>query len=260
MRLVQKSILCAAAALVVLSGAARAEVRVSLSNDPGAGFAGELLGLLAGERSALQASAPTITRAAVAPDASPRPRHRGDDPARYDADWLAGLPPAKGGAEWQCLAEAIYFEARGESLRGQFAVAEVILNRVESPRYPGTICGVVHQGAHRQGGCQFSYACDGRPEVIGDAASWDRAGKIARLMLDSADRPLTEGATHFHTTAVRPVWARIYEHTARIGAHLFYRQTGTKAPAFGTRTATVSSKDQTRIATIKGKVRLDMGL
>lgn len=262
MRPIQNPILCAAAALLLLSGVARAEVRISLSNDPGAGFAGELLGLLEGERSALQASPPTITREVVAPDASVRPRNRGNDPVRYDADWLAGLPAAKGGAEWQCLAEAVYFEARGESLRGQFAVAEVILNRVESPRYPGSVCGVVRQGAERRGACQFSYVCDGRPEVINDPASWDRAGKIARLMLDSADRPLTEGATHFHTTAVRPVWARIYERTARIGAHQFYRQTGSRAPVFGTRTATatVSGKELPRAATLSGKVRLDMGL
>lgn len=248
-----------AAALILLAGVASAEVRVSLSNDPNAGFAGELRSLLQGEHSAMQATAPSITRAAASPEDSPRPRHR-DEPARYDVAFLEQLPAANGGPQWQCLAEAIYFEARGESLRGQFAVAEVILNRVESARYPDTVCGVVRQGADRRSGCQFSYVCDGKPEVITDQASWDRAGKIARLMLDNEDRPLTEGATHFHTTAVRPVWSRIYEQTARIGAHLFYRQTGRVAPGFGARTASVSGKEPTRTATLKGKVQLDMGL
>jgi spore germination cell wall hydrolase CwlJ-like protein len=214
--------------------------------------------LLESEHSALQATAPSVTRI-VAPDASPRPRQRAAA-TRYDSAFLEQLPAAKGGPQWQCLAEAVYFEARGETLRGQFAVAEVILNRVESARYPDSVCGVVRQGAERRGACQFSYVCDGRPEVITDQASWDRAGKIARLMLDSADRPLTEGATHFHTTAVRPVWSRIYERTARIGAHLFYRQTGSKAPGFGSRTASVSGKEPARTAPLKGKTRLDMGL
>jgi spore germination cell wall hydrolase CwlJ-like protein len=258
MRPLQTLAMAPALALFLIAGTATAEVRISLSNDPNAGFSGELRSLFEGERSALQATAPSVTRI-VAPEASPRPRHRAE-PARYDADWLAGLPAARGGKQWQCLAEAIYFEARGESLAGQFAVAEVILNRVESPRYPETICGVVNQGAERRGACQFSYVCDGKPELIGDAGAWDRAGKIAALMIDSADRPLTEGATHFHTTAVRPVWSRVYERTARIGAHLFYRQTGSKAPGFGTRTANASSKDPVRTATLKGKVRLDMGL
>lgn len=258
MRPTQTLTLAPALAFCLFAGAASAEVRISLSNDPTAGFSKELRSLFEGERSALQATAPSVTRI-VAPEASPRPRTRAE-PGRYDVAFLEQQPAAKGGPQWQCLAEAIYFEARGESLAGQFAVAEVILNRVESPRYPDSICGVVRQGAHRPGACQFSYACDGRPEVIADQTAWDRAGKIAALMLDSAERPLTEGATHFHTAAVRPVWARIYEQTARIGAHLFYRQTGRAAPGFGSRTASVSSKDPVRTATLKGKVHLDMGL
>jgi spore germination cell wall hydrolase CwlJ-like protein len=256
-----KRLTCVGVALAALSGGALAEVRISTSNDPAAGLATELRSLLEAERAALQATAPSQLRPGAAPDESRRPRGR---PllAGYDADWLETLPPAKGGPEWQCLAEALYFEARGESLKGQFAVAEVILNRVEAPTYPGTVCGVVRQGTGKRGACQFSYTCDGRPEVVADTASWNRAGKIARLMLDGNDRPLTGGATHFHTAAVRPVWARIFDQTARIGAHLFYRQPGT-APAFGQRTAAASSKgarDTARAATLRGSVRLDMGL
>lgn len=248
-------------ALVPLSETALAEVRISLSNDAGAGFAGELRSLLEGERAALQEAPPTQLLAASSPDASPRPKLR-PLPGGYDDGWLATLPRASGGPDWQCLAEAVYFEARGETLKGQFAVAEVILNRVESPNYPGSVCGVVRQGTGQVGACQFSYTCDGRPEVISDAAAWERAGKIARLMLDGNDRPLTDGATHFHTVTAKPVWSHIFDQTARIGAHLFYRQTSAN-PGFGKRTAAVSSKsgpESARALALRGKAQLDMGL
>lgn len=128
-----------------------------------------------------------------------------------------------GGPQWRCLAEAIYFEARGESTAGQLAVAEVILNRVDSDAYPGTICGVVRQGADRPSGCQFSYQCDGKPEVIRDRRAFMKAGKIAHLVLEGRPRTLTENATHFHTTGVRPTWARRLVNVGRIGDHVFYR-------------------------------------
>lgn len=141
----------------------------------------------------------------------------------YSPNFVAGLPRAKGGAEWRCLAEALYFEARGETVRGQFAVAEVILNRVDSPLYPDTVCGVINQGSGRKHACQFSYTCDGRSDRIGEPAAFETVGKIARVMISGAPRPLTKGATHYHTTAVRPKWARSYPRTAEIGQHLFYR-------------------------------------
>ena len=75
-------------------------------------------------------------------------------------------PFRKGGAEWACLTEALYFEARGETLKGQLAVAEVILNRVDNRKYPDSICGVITQGASKRHKCQFSFKCDGRPEKI----------------------------------------------------------------------------------------------
>ncbi len=143
---------------------------------------------------------------------------------RYDRDFLAELPKAEGGEQWQCLTEALYFEARGESVPGMFAVAEVILNRVDSPRYPDTICGVVNQGTGRKYACQFTYTCDGIPEVVNEPRSWDRVGKVARLLIDGAPRKLAKGATHYHTRAVNPNWAQVYPKVAAIGAHLFYRQ------------------------------------
>ncbi|WP_074219519.1 cell wall hydrolase [Rhodovulum sp. ES.010] len=142
---------------------------------------------------------------------------------RYDADWLAAQPAARGGKDWQCLTEALYFEARGETVRGQFAVAEVILNRVASPLYPDTVCGVINQGTGKRYQCQFTYTCDGRKEVILEPRTYDRLGKIARIMLDGAPRGLTAGATHYHTSAVNPRWARRFPRTATIGVHHFYR-------------------------------------
>ncbi|HEU0223755.1 MAG TPA: cell wall hydrolase [Paracoccaceae bacterium] len=134
------------------------------------------------------------------------------------------LPVAEGDAEWRCLAEALYFEARGESVAGQIAVAEVILNRAESQHYPDSVCGVVRQGESDPRGCQFSYMCDGRPETIRDRKAFERVAKVARLMLDGQPRMLTGGATHFHVSSVRPDWSRRFARTARIGAHVFYRQ------------------------------------
>lgn len=138
--------------------------------------------------------------------------------------WLMAQAAPQGDAEWQCLTEALYFEARGESLEGQVAVAEVILNRVDSPLYPRSICGVVKQRGG--GGCQFSYVCDGRADRMREKGSADLAGRIARAMLDGAPRLLTDGATHFHTRAVRPGWSRRFDQTASIGAHVFYRHPG----------------------------------
>ncbi|MGF1445528.1 MAG: cell wall hydrolase [Pikeienuella sp.] len=125
---------------------------------------------------------------------------------------------------WSCLAEALYFEARGESLRGQVAVAEVILNRVDHPDYPGSVCGVVRQGEENgKYGCQFTYRCDGRPDAPQDSAAFERVGRVAWVMLEGRERELTDSATHYHTTWVNPAWSRKFVRTARIGAHIFYR-------------------------------------
>lgn len=142
----------------------------------------------------------------------------------YNEAFLASLPVASGDAQWQCLAEALYFEARGESVEGQFAVGEVILNRVDSANYPGSLCGVINQGTGRKFACQFSYTCDGNPTIVRDRDAWEQVGKVARVLLDGTPRDLTDGATHFHTHAVSPSWSRRFTQTAEIGAHLFYRE------------------------------------
>lgn len=139
----------------------------------------------------------------------------------FDAAWLASQPVASGDADFTCLTKAIYFEARGETPKGQAAVAEVILNRVDSGEFARTVCGVVEQS--NSNGCQFSFVCDGLKDRVREPAAWDRSAKIARAMLDGAERNLTDGATYFHTPSVRPDWSRRFEKTARIGQHLFYR-------------------------------------
>ncbi|SEL07879.1 Cell Wall Hydrolase [Roseovarius azorensis] len=153
-----------------------------------------------------------------------RPEIQTESRIDYSRDWLEQQDAARGGPEWRCLAEALYFEARGESVKGQFAVAEVILNRVDDPSYPDTVCGVIHQGTGRKYQCQFTYTCDGHPDTIHEKEAFRQVGKVARLMVDGAPRRLTSGATHYHTRAVSPRWARHFPRTATIGVHHFYRQ------------------------------------
>lgn len=130
------------------------------------------------------------------------------------------------GADWHCLAEALYFEARGETPKGQLAVAEVILNRVDSAKFPDSVCAVINQGTGRKYGCQFTYTCDGIDEAINEPAAWEQVGRVASMMLQGAPRTLTNGATHYHTDQVRPTWSRAFPRTATIGEHHFYRAGG----------------------------------
>jgi spore germination cell wall hydrolase CwlJ-like protein len=127
-------------------------------------------------------------------------------------------------AEQQCLAEAIYFEARSEPYDGQVAVAQVVLNRVKNPAYPNTICGVVYQNQGRRNACQFSFACDGIPDRVRDQASWRTAVRVAteisygRVWLDNIGT-----STHYHATYVRPNWASVFRRAGQIGRHVFYQ-------------------------------------
>jgi spore germination cell wall hydrolase CwlJ-like protein len=144
---------------------------------------------------------------------------------KFSKAWLDAQPRANGSSEWRCLAEALYFEARGETVKGQFAVAEVIKNRVKSGRFPGSFCGVIHQGTGKKYQCQFTYTCDGNKEVIAEPKAFARVAKVAKYTIDGKVPALTNGATHYHTTAVRPRWSKVYTRTAQIGVHLFYRHT-----------------------------------
>lgn len=121
-------------------------------------------------------------------------------------------------ASLQCLTEAVYFESRGEPLSGQKAVAEVIMNRVDDPRFPKSVCGVVNQSG------QFSYR--GNVGKMRKGAAFATAQRVAQEALSGAPRALTDGATYFHTTKVRPSWSKRFTRTTKIGAHVFYRQGG----------------------------------
>ncbi|AXI47369.1 cell wall hydrolase [Sulfitobacter sp. SK012] len=142
----------------------------------------------------------------------------------YSRKWVDSQPKASGSEQWRCLSEALYFEARGESVKGQFAVAEVIRNRVESSRFPGSFCAVISQGTGRKYACQFTYTCDGHSEVIHEPKAYVRVSKVARAVLDGETPELTDGATFYHTTAVRPSWSRVFHRTTQIGVHYFYRR------------------------------------
>jgi spore germination cell wall hydrolase CwlJ-like protein len=143
----------------------------------------------------------------------------------------------------RCLANAIYFEARGEPVRGQIAVAQVVMNRVFSGYYPSDVCGVVYQDSHRHLACQFTFACDGIPDRIDELEAWVRAREIARDTLDGKLWLADVGkATHYHAYWVRPIWIREMQKLDRIGVHTFYRPRnwgdGAAAPVWGDKTAT----------------------
>lgn len=142
---------------------------------------------------------------------------------QLDFATLDAMPRATGDAQWQCLAQAIYFESRGEPLAGQIAVAEVVLNRAGSRQFPSTVCGVTHQGAGSGKGCQFSYVCDSNSDTMRNSLARDRSEKLARLMLDGRPRTVTGGATYFHVRSIRPDWSRRFNRTVTIGHHMFYR-------------------------------------
>lgn len=125
--------------------------------------------------------------------------------------------------EQGCLAQAIYYESRGESAEGQIAVGEVIMNRVRSPAYPKTVCGVVYQGSHRATGCQFTFTCDGSINRRPRGRAWTEAQQIATQIMLGYTRPMTQRATHYHTRAVNPVWSAGLVETTTIGSHIFYR-------------------------------------
>ena len=127
-----------------------------------------------------------------------------------------------------CLTQAIYHEARGESEEGQWAVANVIINRAFSKKFPTTICGVVFQNVRKGSrSCQFSFACDGRSDMGTDQSAWKRAEQIADIAFaefQEGDRPdvLPQTALFYHTRAVNPTWSHVFQRVAAIGAHLFY--------------------------------------
>ncbi|WP_439393979.1 cell wall hydrolase [Bradyrhizobium sp. PMVTL-01] len=139
----------------------------------------------------------------------------------------------------KCLAEAVYFESRGEAVRGQIAVAQVVMNRVFSGKYPDTVCGAVYQNKHRHFACQFTFACDNNPDVIREPEMWERAKKISKAMLDGQIwLPEVGKSTHYHAYWVRPSWVAEMKKMYKTGVHTFYRPRnwgdGSEEPSWGT--------------------------
>ena len=146
----------------------------------------------------------------------------------------------------KCLANAVYFESRGEPVRGQIAVAQVVMNRVFSGYYPNSVCGVVYQNSHRRYACQFTFACDRHPDVVTEQDAWERAERIAKETLDGRLwLPEVGKATHYHAYWVRPSWVHEMKKLHRLGVHTFYRPLhwgdGADAPIWGNAAATAEA-------------------
>jgi hypothetical protein len=126
-------------------------------------------------------------------------------------------------AEADCLARAVYFEARSESEIGQLAVAKVVLNRLKDPTYPKTICGVVYQGSDRPNSCQFSFACDGISDQPKQRDAWVQSKRIAaRALAGDQTIKILGAATYYHADYVTPKWSSSFKRLIKIGRHIFY--------------------------------------
>ena len=178
---------------------------------------------IVGLRSGVSAApAPGVVMAALspvgnlgdAPDLRPEPISQ-----RLAGEGRAAAP----GRDLDCLTQAIYFEARGESPAGQAAVAQVVLNRVRKAGFPKSVCGVVFQGSARKAGCQFSFACDGSMTRGRETRAWSQARHLASRALAGAVMTAVGDATHFHTVHVSPDWSRELRQVAQVGLHIFYR-------------------------------------
>jgi spore germination cell wall hydrolase CwlJ-like protein len=150
---------------------------------------------------------------------------KGGNGEEKDTNIFGGLSEKEFRArELRCMATAVYFEARDEPLRGQIAVAQVIMTRLRSERYPKTICGVVYQGQWNKNACQFSFACDGKPDDPKEKKEWATSLDVARQVI-SGKVYLTDiaDATHYHATYVHPDWVKLVKRVKQIGGHIFYK-------------------------------------
>ena len=141
--------------------------------------------------------------------------------ARYAS--ASGRPLAGAGTDdLTCLTQAVYYESRGEPLAGQEGVAQVVMNRTHSTRYPGSVCGVVFQ---RSGGgtCQFTFACDGSMDRLIQPTAWDKAKSVASQALGGFVYKPLETATHYHASWMTPYWAPTLTRVQQIGGQIFYQ-------------------------------------
>lgn len=242
--------------------------RLFFGGSPMSTFAAAIEPWLAGEEPILMMprapAAPSVQQAALppAPDAGAGPDRKNSGAGGVTLAEKGGVPKeekrlpspaerlklsAKGREKAEkCLANAVYFESRNEPVRGQIGVAQVVMNRVFSGFYPNDVCSVVYQNAHRHLACQFTFACDGIPDVVTDHESWGRAKRIAAATLDGKVwLPDIGKATHYHANYVHPYWVRSMRKLRRIGAHIFYRPRGwgdgSDAPSWGGATATADT-------------------
>lgn len=167
---------------------------------------------------------PVSTQEAVALNAA-IPLSAGPNPAA-----TAMSVPLGSGGSWlrslDCLTAAVYYEAASETVDGQRAVAQVVLNRTRHPAFPHSVCGVVFQGSERKTGCQFSFTCDGSLARVPSRQGWARARAVAGAALGGYVYGPVGWATHYHTDYVAPYWAPTLAKAAMIGAHIFYRWPG----------------------------------
>lgn len=161
------------------------------------------------ERSGGDSRQPLLLRASLNPSPIPAAPFR-----------LGGALEAS--RDMECLTQAVYYEARGETPAGQAAVAQVVLNRARHPAFPKTVCGVVFQGANSRV-CQFSFACDGAMRARVEPTAWRRAERVAHRALSGEVMADVGHATHFHTTSVSPAWGARLTRVTQIGVHVFYR-------------------------------------
>ena len=171
---------------------------------------------------------------AIASFTAPAPRVEPSVTSALLADYVANgyQPTAKrveyANGERECLAQAIYHEARGESATGQMAVANIIVNRARSSKFPSTLCGVIYQNADKgRYRCQFTFACDGRDDTPGERRAWATSQDLARTVYaefaQGEDIGVLPGtALYYHTTAVRPSWANTFSRVATVDSHIFY--------------------------------------
>ncbi|WP_088344097.1 MULTISPECIES: cell wall hydrolase [Rhodomicrobium] len=152
-------------------------------------------------------------------------RVKGGDGEEKEPSIFGGLTEKEFRArELRCMATAVYFEARGESTKGQIAVAQVIMTRVRSDFYPNTICGVVYQGQWNKNACQFSFACDGVADTPKEKDEWEAALQVAKNVMSGKVYLEEVGdATHYHATYVSPQWRKLVKRVTKIGVHIFYK-------------------------------------
>ena len=147
-------------------------------------------------------------------------------PLEYALEAMAPALAQPVSDQHNCLAQAVYFEARGEPLEGHLAVAQVVINRVRDARYPSTVCQVVFQNEQWRHRCQFSFACDGRSDSPSDRRAWRTAQLVSAMAVTGHWEDLTDEATHYHATYVDPHWRYHLMQTVQYGQHVFYREAG----------------------------------